>query len=127
MGQSFPSSRGLVIGGVPCGMNSPQKASSLLLLQVWSCFSLAWSLSHSRDLLARSLVLPYRARRLSPMRFLITGTDICGQIVLRRETAADALRKAAELAQDGYQEISITAPNGHKYPSQKFDQLPEDD
>jgi hypothetical protein len=115
-----------VIGGVPCGMNSLQKASSLLLLQVWSCFSLVWSLSHSRDLLVRSLVLSYRARRLSPMRFLITGTDICGRIVLRRETAADALKKAAELAQDGYHEISITAPDGHKYPSQKFDQLPAD-
>jgi hypothetical protein len=60
------------------------------------------------------------------MRFLITGTDTCGRIVLRRETAADALKKAAELAQDGYYEISITAPDGHKYPSQKFDQLPAD-
>jgi hypothetical protein len=60
------------------------------------------------------------------MRFLITGTDICGQIVLRRETAADALTKAAELAQNGYHEISITAPDGHKYPSQTFDQLPTD-
>jgi hypothetical protein len=61
------------------------------------------------------------------MRFLITGTDICGRIVLRRETATNALKKAAELAQDGYHEISITAPDGHKYPSQKFDQLPADD
>jgi hypothetical protein len=48
------------------------------------------------------------------MRFLITGTDICGRIVLRRETAADALKKAAELAQDGYHEISITAPESHQ-------------
>ena len=61
------------------------------------------------------------------MRFLVTGTDICGRIVLRRETVAAALKKAAELAQDGCHEISITAPNGHKYPSQEFDQLPADD
>jgi hypothetical protein len=60
------------------------------------------------------------------MRFLITGTDICGRVVLRRETAAGALKKAAELEQDGYREIAITAPDGHKYPSQKFDQLPAD-
>jgi hypothetical protein len=60
------------------------------------------------------------------MGFLITGTDACGRIMLRRETAADALKKAAELAQDGCHEISITAPDGHKY-SQKFDPLPEDD
>jgi hypothetical protein len=106
-------------------MISLLQASSLLLLQVLSCFSLAWSLSHSPDL-SRSLVLPYRARRLSHMGFLITGTDTSGRIILRRETAADALKKAAELAQDGCHEISITAPDGHQYPSQKFDQLPAD-
>ena len=60
------------------------------------------------------------------MVFFITGTNTCGRIVLRRETAADALKKAAELAQDGCHEVSITAPDGHKYPSQKFDQLPAD-
>jgi hypothetical protein len=60
------------------------------------------------------------------MEFLITGTDSCGRIVLRRETAADALKKAAELALDGCHEISITAPDEHKYPSQKFDRLPTD-
>jgi hypothetical protein len=107
-------------------MSSLLKASSLLLSQVQSCFSLAWSLSHSPDLL-HSLVLPFRARRLSQMGFLITGTDTSGRIILRRETAADALKKAAELAQDGCYEISITAPDGHKYPPQKFDQLPADD
>jgi hypothetical protein len=35
------------------------------------------------------------------MRFLITGTDTSGNITLRRETAAAALKKAAELAEDG--------------------------
>src|ERR1700738_1085239 len=38
-------------------MSSLLKASSLSLLQVLSCFSLAWSLSHSPDLLVRSLAL----------------------------------------------------------------------
>jgi hypothetical protein len=56
------------------------------------------------------------------MGFLITGTDACGRIILGRETAADALKKATELAQ-GCHEISITAPAGHKYSLQKFDQL----
>jgi tRNA A37 methylthiotransferase MiaB len=60
------------------------------------------------------------------MGVLIIGTDSCRRIVLRRETAADVLKKAAELAQDGYHEISITTLDGHKYPSQKFDQLPAD-
>jgi hypothetical protein len=116
-----------VIGGVPCGMSSLLKASSLLLLQVLSCFSLAWSFSHSPKLLVCSLGLPYRARWLSPMGFLITGTDTSGRIILRRETVAAALQKATELAQDGCHEISITTPDGHRYPSQKFDQLPADD
>jgi hypothetical protein len=104
-------------------MSSLLKASSLLLLQVLSCFSLASSLSHSPDLLVRSLAL---GSKVIAMGFVITGTDSCGRIVLRRETAADALKKAAELAQDGCHEISITTPDGHKYPSQKFDQLPVD-
>jgi hypothetical protein len=106
-------------------MSSLLKASSLSLLQVLSCFSLAWSLSHSPDLLVRSLA-PVSGSKVIAMGFLITGTDSCGRIVLRRETAADALKKAAELAQDGCHEISITTPDGHKYPSQKFDQLPAD-
>lgn len=60
------------------------------------------------------------------MKFLITGSDTCGLIVLRRETVAAALKKAAELADDGYLDISITAPDGHRYLSQQFDQLPAD-
>ena len=60
----------------------------------------------------------------SPMRFLITGTDTSGSITLRRETAAAARKKAAELAEDGCRDIEITAPDGCRYPSQKFDQLP---
>jgi hypothetical protein len=107
-------------------MSSLLKASSLLLSQVQSCFSLAWSLSHSPDLLQQPRP-PVSGSKVSQMGFLITGTDTSGRIILRRETAADALKKAAELAQDGCYEISITAPDGHKYPSQKFDQLPADD
>jgi hypothetical protein len=58
------------------------------------------------------------------MRFLITGTDRIGRIVLRRDTAAAAREKAAELAEWGCLDISITAPDGHQYPPQAFDLLP---
>jgi hypothetical protein len=57
------------------------------------------------------------------MHFLITGTDTSGRIILRRETAAAARKKAAELAEDGCHDISITAPDGHQYPSRAFDEL----
>jgi hypothetical protein len=60
------------------------------------------------------------------MRFLITGTDTSGSITLRRESAAAALKKAAELADGGCRNVAITAPDGHRYPSEKFDQLPAD-
>jgi hypothetical protein len=58
------------------------------------------------------------------MPFLISATDICGCITLRRETAAAALKKAAELAEDGYRDIAITGPDGHLYSPQAFDELP---
>jgi hypothetical protein len=58
------------------------------------------------------------------MRFLITGTDRSGRIILRRETAAAAMKKAAELAESGCVDIAITAPDGRQYRPQAFDQLP---
>jgi hypothetical protein len=60
------------------------------------------------------------------MRFLITGTDGIGRIVLRRDTVAAARKKAAELSEGGCLDVSITAPDGHQYPPQAFDQLPSD-
>ena len=57
------------------------------------------------------------------MGFLVTGTDTSGRITLRRETAAAALKKATELAEDGCRDIAITTPDGRQYPSQAFDQL----
>jgi hypothetical protein len=60
------------------------------------------------------------------MAFLVTGTDRIGRLVLRRDTAAAARKKAAELAEGGYLDISITAPDGHQYPPQSFDLLPID-
>ena len=60
------------------------------------------------------------------MRFFITGTDTAGRIILRRETTVAALKKAAELAEDGCRDIEITAPDGRRYPPQAFDQLPAD-
>jgi hypothetical protein len=60
------------------------------------------------------------------MQFLITGTDTSGSITLRRETAAAALKKAAELAEGGCLNVAITAPDGCRYPSEAFDKLPAD-
>jgi hypothetical protein len=60
------------------------------------------------------------------MAFLVTGTDRIGRLVLRRDTAAAARKKAAELAEGGYLDISITAPDGHQYTPQAFDLLPID-
>jgi hypothetical protein len=58
------------------------------------------------------------------MTFLISATDICGRITLRRETVVAALKKAAELAEDGYRDIAITGPDGQLYSQQAFDELP---
>ena len=60
------------------------------------------------------------------MRFLITARDTSGRITLRRETTAAAVKKASELAEDGFLEVEITAPDGHQYPPQAFNQLPQD-
>jgi hypothetical protein len=57
------------------------------------------------------------------MRFLITATDISGSITLRRETAAAAVKKAAEFAEAGYRDVAITAPDGRLYPSETFHRL----
>jgi hypothetical protein len=58
------------------------------------------------------------------MSFLISATDICGRVTLRRETADAAIKKAAELAADGYRDIAIRGPDGHLYSPQAFDELP---
>jgi hypothetical protein len=58
------------------------------------------------------------------MPFLVSATDICGRVTLRRETAAAALKKAVELAEDGYRDISITGPDGRLHSPQAFDELP---
>jgi hypothetical protein len=57
------------------------------------------------------------------MRFSITGTDAAGSMTFRRDTAGAALRKADELAQQGYWDIAITAPDGRKYTQAELDQL----
>jgi hypothetical protein len=60
------------------------------------------------------------------VRFLITARDISGRITLRRGTLAAAMKRASELAEDGFVEIEITGPDGRQYPPQAFDQLPRD-
>jgi hypothetical protein len=57
------------------------------------------------------------------MSFLISATDICGRVTLRRETADAAIKKAAELAADGYRDVAITGPDGRPYSPQAFDEL----
>jgi hypothetical protein len=93
-------------------------------LQVLPYFALAWSLSHSPNLVARHLV--FRTGLEAGMGFLITGTDISGRIILRRESVEAAQKKAAELAQAGCHDIAIIAPDGHRYTADAFDQLPVD-
>jgi hypothetical protein len=58
------------------------------------------------------------------MPFLISATDTCGRVTLRRETAVAALKKAAEFAEDGYRDIEITGPDGRLHAPQTFDELP---
>jgi hypothetical protein len=58
------------------------------------------------------------------MSFLISATDTCGRVTLRRETPEAAFKKAAELAADGYRDIAITGPDGRLYAPRAFDQLP---
>jgi len=58
------------------------------------------------------------------MWFLITGTDTAGSITVRRDTAGAALKKAAELDRDGCWDITITGPDGRRYTTRDFDQLP---
>jgi hypothetical protein len=58
------------------------------------------------------------------MSFLISATDICGRVMLRRETADAAIKKAAELAADGYRDVAIIGPDGHLYSPPAFEELP---
>jgi hypothetical protein len=57
------------------------------------------------------------------MPFLISATDICGRVTLRRETADAALKKAAELAEDGYRDIAIAGPDGQLYSPTALDEF----
>jgi hypothetical protein len=58
------------------------------------------------------------------MSFLISATDICGRVTLRRETADAAFKKAAELVADGYRDVAITGPDGRLYAPRASDELP---
>jgi hypothetical protein len=58
------------------------------------------------------------------MPFLVSATDISGRVTLRRETADAALKKAAELAEDGYRDIAITGPDGQPYSREALEEQP---
>lgn len=57
------------------------------------------------------------------MAFVINATDTSGQISLRRDTAAAAIKKASELIAESCWNVRITAPDGHEYPASDFDRL----
>jgi hypothetical protein len=57
------------------------------------------------------------------MSYVIKGTDSAGALLLKRDSAAAAIKKALELMADGCRDVSITDPDGHIYPHAEFDQL----
>jgi hypothetical protein len=59
------------------------------------------------------------------MVFLINALDTSGTVHLRRESAAAAMKKAAELIADGCWDVEIVTPDGATYNSGEFDQLRE--
>jgi hypothetical protein len=73
---------------------------------------------------ALELTVAQISTTVAPMSFLISASDTCGRVRLRRETADAAVKKAAELAADGYRDIAITGPDGHIYAPWASDELP---
>ena len=57
------------------------------------------------------------------MPYLIKGTDTSGTVTLRRDTVAAALKKAAELTDDGSWDIEIEMPDGRVVSADAFDAL----
>jgi hypothetical protein len=49
------------------------------------------------------------------MSYIVTGTNSAGVLSLKRDSAAAAIKKAAELIQDGARDVHITDPNGRVY------------
>ncbi len=57
------------------------------------------------------------------MSYIVNGTNSAGVLSLKRDNAAAAIKKAAELIQDGARDVHITAPDGRVYNDIEFAQL----
>jgi hypothetical protein len=57
------------------------------------------------------------------LRYLVSGNNQFGRINLGRPTAAEALKKAKELLEEGYMDVRISTPRGQILLSDEFDQL----
>jgi len=57
------------------------------------------------------------------MSYIITGTNSAGVLSLKRDSAAAAVKKAAELMRDGARDVHITDPDGRTYSDAEFSQL----
>jgi hypothetical protein len=57
------------------------------------------------------------------LQYLVSGNNQFGRINLGRPTAAEALKKAKELLEQGYMDVRICTPRGQMLLSDAFDQL----
>ncbi len=59
------------------------------------------------------------------MPFTIKANDTSGVVILHRDTVPAALKKAAELQQDGCWDVEITTPEGAIYSDDLFRRVPD--
>jgi hypothetical protein len=57
------------------------------------------------------------------MQYRVNAVDTSGTLVLHRDTAVAAIKKAEELIADGSWDVEIVAPDGVGYGATEFDQL----
>jgi hypothetical protein len=57
------------------------------------------------------------------MPYIISGTNLVGALSLKRDSAAAALKKARELAADGFRDVEITDPEGRVHAHAEFAKL----
>jgi hypothetical protein len=57
------------------------------------------------------------------MPYIISGTNLVGALSLKRDSAAAAIKKARELAADGFRDVEITDPEGQVRDHAEFAKL----
>jgi hypothetical protein len=57
------------------------------------------------------------------LQYLVSGNNQFGRVNFGRPTAAEALKKAKELLEQGYMDVRICTPRGQILLSDAFDQL----